>query len=137
LKLKEWDPFSVAIMPQRCIVGGCDSVYGKGNIKTTFHQLPFDNEKRELWISVIQDWSGLRHLRKDSRLTNAAECGKHVSADSFKAGFLSERKQLLPNAVLSIFSLVLFKCLPKFKFLQLEHIIFNSRQIRKSEFLML
>ena len=56
-------------MPQRCIVGGCDSVYGKGNIKTTFHQLPFDNEKRELWISVIQDWSGLRHLRKDSRLT--------------------------------------------------------------------
>jgi hypothetical protein len=32
LKLKEWDPVSVAIMPQRCIVDGCDSVYGKGNI---------------------------------------------------------------------------------------------------------
>jgi hypothetical protein len=103
LKLKEWDPFSVAIMPQRCIVGGCDSVYGKGNIKTTFHQLPFDNEKRELWISVIQDWSGLRHLRKDSRLKNAAVCGKHFSTDSFKSGLLSERKQLLPNAVPSVF----------------------------------
>jgi hypothetical protein len=30
-------------------------------------------------------------------------CGKHFSADSFKAGLLSERKKLLPNAIPSIF----------------------------------
>jgi hypothetical protein len=95
--------FSVSSMAQRCIVGGCDSVYAKGNSGTTFHQLPFDKVKRELWVTTIQDWNGLRPLRKDSRLKKAVVCGKHFSADSFKVGLLSERKKLLPNAVPSIF----------------------------------
>jgi hypothetical protein len=79
----------------------------------------------------------LRPQNKHSRIENLAVCGKHFSADSFKAGLLSERKKLLPNAVPSIFFLVLFKCLLKFKFLQLENLIVNSRKIRKGEFLML
>lgn len=90
-------------MPERCIVGGCDSVYGKGITKTTFHQLPFDNVKRQVWLTAIQDWNGLRPQRKDSRLKKAVVCDKHFSADSFKVGLLSERKKLLPKAVPSIF----------------------------------
>lgn len=71
LKLKRLE-FSVSSMAQRCIVGGCDSVYAKGNSETTFHQLPFDNVKRERWVTAIQDWNGLRPLRKDSRFKKSS-----------------------------------------------------------------
>lgn len=76
---------------------------GKGNVKqTTFHLLPLDEKRRQLWMKVIEDRSGLRSLRKDCYLQRAVVCGKHFSEYSFQNDVVSEKK-LRPNAVPSIF----------------------------------
>ncbi len=109
--------FPVSSMAQRCIVGDCDSVYAKGNSETTFHQLPFDEVKRELWVTTIQDWNGLRPLRKDSRLKKAVVCGKHFIVPTASKWGCSprERNYFLMRSLQ--FFLVLFSCLQKFHFL--------------------
>ena len=86
-------------------------MYGKGITKTTLHQSPFDNVKRQVWLTATQDWNGLRPQRKYLRLKKVVVCNKHFSADSFKVRLLSERKKLLPNSVPSIFLVLLNKYL--------------------------
>jgi hypothetical protein len=52
-------------MTPRYTVNGCDSVSRKGNTKyIIFYAMPLDNEHNKLWISIIENDSGIRALRK-------------------------------------------------------------------------
>lgn len=93
--------------PSRCIVNGCNSVRGKSDANATnhahFYAMPFDDERRKVWLSVIENCNGLRPVRKQCNLKNATVCEKHFSEDSFHPTVLAGAKKLLPNAVPSIF----------------------------------
>ena len=90
-------------MTPRCIVNGCDSVFRKENAKNIkFYAMPLDNEHKKLWISIIDNYSGIRPLRKNAQLHNAVVCGKHFGFESFRSHSVHESPKLLPNAVPSI-----------------------------------
>jgi hypothetical protein len=65
--------------------------------------MPLDNEHKKLWISIIENYSGIRALRKNAQLNNAVVCGKHFGFESFRSHSVHESPKLLPNAVPSIF----------------------------------
>ena len=91
-------------MTPRCTVNGCDSVSQKGNAKNIkFYAMPLDNEHKKLWISIIENYSGIKALRKNAQLNNAVVCGKHFGFESFRSHSVHESPKLLPNAVPSIF----------------------------------
>jgi alkyl hydroperoxide reductase subunit AhpF len=80
----------------------------KGNAKNIkFYAMPLDNEHKKLWISIIENYSGIKALRKNAQLNNAVVCGKHFGFESFRSHSVHESPKLLPNAVPSIFFLPL------------------------------
>ena len=91
-------------MSRKCIVNGCDSVSQKGDPKHAFfYGMPVNEERMQLWVSIIERYSGLRPLRKNSQLKNAVVCGKHFGYESFRSHSVFENPKLLSNAVPSIF----------------------------------
>ena len=93
---------------KRCIVNGCNSVREKktdDNLanRTFFYAMPSDEERMEMWLTVIKNYNGLRPFRNQCNLKNAIVCGKHFSDDSFYPNVLSGAKKLLPSAVPSVF----------------------------------
>lgn len=91
-------------MTPKCIVNGCDSVSHKGDPKHAyFYKMPTEAEGRQLWISIIERYSGLRPLRRNSQLKNAVVCGKHFGDDSFRSYSVYHNPKLVANAVPSIF----------------------------------
>jgi hypothetical protein len=95
---------SVAIMTPKCIVNCCDSVSQKGDPKHAFfYGMPVYAEGMKLWVSIIERYSGLRPLRRNSQLKNAVVCGKHFGDDSFRSHSVYHNPELVANAVPSIF----------------------------------
>ena len=94
--------------PLKGIVNGCNSVREKkrdDNLAnhTYFYAMPSDEERMEMWLTVIKNYNGLRPFRKQFNLKKAIVCAKHFSDDSFYPNVLSGAKKLLPHAVPSIF----------------------------------
>ncbi len=58
--------------------------------------MPSDEERMEMWLTVIKNYNGLRPFRKQCNLKNAIVCAKHFSDDSFYPNVLSGAKKLLP-----------------------------------------
>ena len=82
---------------QKCIVNGCNSVREKktdDNLAnhTYFYAMPSDEERMEMWLTVIKNYNGLRPYRKQCNLKNAIVCAKHFSDDSFYQNVLSGAK---------------------------------------------
>ncbi len=50
---------SVTKMTIKCIVRGCSSRKITGN-GILFHTIPSDSTKRAKWISMLEDWTGIR-----------------------------------------------------------------------------
>lgn len=73
---------SVTKMPIKCIVRGCSSRKITGN-GILFHTIPSDSTKRAKWISMLEDWTGIR-VDVHSKWENSSVCGHHFSPDSFK-----------------------------------------------------
>ncbi len=84
-------------MPVTCIVQGCSSRKGKGDHqRISFHTLPSNQFQRERWISILNDWVG---IRLDNRIKGeyGSVCGLHFTPESFKPGTTKLEKNATPS----------------------------------------